>query len=144
MQLALSFSTLLACLLITLASVDNAQAVPAKRSGNIVTLPLKRVNGARSDIHPQVVSGHCSFAVHREIQIICNCCQLFQQHLNRGLKRYAKMTKREQPSKRELEDKLHRRVATHAPYARTEKRFYRHGTSGTRPNEDFGHGKYGG
>lgn len=125
MQLALSFSALLACLLVTLSSVDNAQALLTKRGGNTVTLPLKRIHGARDDVHPQV---------------------LLQQHLNRSLKRYAKMTKRAQPSKRELEDKIQRRIATHMPYVRHEKRFNRHGTGApaSAPIEDFGHGGLGG
>ena len=52
MQLGLSFSLLLASLLITLSS--GVQAAPAKRGG-MVTLPLKRIHQARDDIHPQIV-----------------------------------------------------------------------------------------
>lgn len=57
MQFALSFTALLACILVTLSSMDNVQALPSRRSDNIVTLPLKRLHsGTRDDVHPQVVS----------------------------------------------------------------------------------------
>ena len=52
MQLGLSLSLLLASLLFSLSS--GVQAAPTKRGG-MVTLPLKRIHGARDDIHPQVV-----------------------------------------------------------------------------------------
>lgn len=54
MQLVLSFSTLLASLLvaITLVQVD---AAPFNPTAGLKTLPLKRVHQARDDIHPQIV-----------------------------------------------------------------------------------------
>ena len=55
MQLALSFSTLLASVLFILSATDNGvQAAPAKRA-RTVTLPLTRLHQNRGDIHPQVV-----------------------------------------------------------------------------------------
>lgn len=54
MQLTFSFPTLLASLLVALALVNDASAVPVKRTNGMVTLPIKRV-AQRGDIHPQVV-----------------------------------------------------------------------------------------
>ena len=55
MQLALSFSTLLASILVLLATTDNGvQAAPATR-GKTITLPLKRIHQNRADIHPMIV-----------------------------------------------------------------------------------------
>ena len=59
MQLGLSFSLLLAGLLVS----QSAQAAPANaKRGGTVTLPLQRIHQARDDIHPQVVRpnpAHC-------------------------------------------------------------------------------------
>ncbi|OBZ72300.1 putative aspartic-type endopeptidase CTSD [Grifola frondosa] len=110
MQLALSFTTLLASLLVVLSVTgDGVQAAPARRSGSMVTLPLKRIHQARSDIHPQV---------------------LLQQHINRSLKRHARMTGRAPPSKRELEDNLTKRLYIPAggrPGHKNAKRYNRSG-----------------
>ncbi|CCM04981.1 uncharacterized protein FIBRA_07179 [Fibroporia radiculosa] len=90
MQLRLSFTLLLASLAVSLSFLaDASHALPAKRNNNMLTLPLKRLHQARSDIHPQV---------------------LLQQHINRGLKRHARMTGRVQPSKRHLEANLNKRL----------------------------------
>jgi len=91
MQLALSFTVLLVSLLVSLSVCgDSVQALPAKRNAKLITLPLKRVHQTRdSGLHPQV---------------------LLQQHINRGLKRHARMTGRVQPSKRSLEEKLNKRL----------------------------------
>ena len=58
MQLVFSFSTLLASLVVALSLVNDVQARPvAARGAGMTTLPLKRItHGARSDVHPQIVS----------------------------------------------------------------------------------------
>ncbi|OSD06372.1 acid protease [Trametes coccinea BRFM310] len=89
MQLALSFTTLLASVLFVLSATSNVEAAPAKRGSRAVTLPLTRIHQNRGDVHPQV---------------------LLQQHINRGLKRYARMKGREPPSKREMEEKIAKRM----------------------------------
>ncbi|EKM57764.1 uncharacterized protein PHACADRAFT_90884 [Phanerochaete carnosa HHB-10118-sp] len=110
MQLGFTFSLLLASLLVLLSGVE---AAPTKRSG-LVTLPLKRITQTRSDLHPQ----------------------LLQQHINRGLKRYARMTGRDEPSALELRANLHKRLYIPAegrpgPRRVNSKRFNRHGSKGT-------------
>ncbi|KAI0955975.1 hypothetical protein AcV7_006503 [Taiwanofungus camphoratus] len=107
MQLGLSFSMLLAALLVSVSLYgDSAEAVPTRRGAGMVTLPLKRIHQPRDDIHPQV---------------------FLQQHINRGLKRYARMTGRLGPSQRELEEKLRRRGVSDSdlPNRRRSKRFNR-------------------
>jgi len=54
MHVGLSFSVLLASLLIAIPSFP-VEALPAKRNAGMVTLPLKRLHQSRSDVHPQVV-----------------------------------------------------------------------------------------
>lgn len=57
MQLALSFSTLLASILVLLSATDNVvQAVPLAKRGKSITLPLTRIHQNRGDVHPQIVS----------------------------------------------------------------------------------------
>lgn len=124
MQLGLSFSLLLASLLFSLSS--GVQAAPAKRGAGMVTLPLKRIHQVRDDIHPQVVSTTNLF----EAQSVLTRRQLLQQHINRGLKRYARMTGREQPSKRELEENMEKRLylpASGPGSRKPAKRYNRHG-----------------
>ncbi|KLO12797.1 acid protease [Schizopora paradoxa] len=110
MQLVLSFSTLLASLLvaITLVQVD-AAPVNNPRAGHI-TLPLKRVHQARDDIHPQV---------------------LLQQHINRGHSRLARMTGRDAPASHDLRSSLRKRMflLDHGPgsHMPAEKRFNHQG-----------------
>ncbi|GBE88244.1 acid protease [Sparassis latifolia] len=109
MQLVLSLTALLATLSMTLSlSGEFVQARPTEREVRLVTLPLKRVHQARTDIHPQV---------------------FLQQHINRGLKRYARMTGRMEPSPRELEEKLHKRmyIPPTLRHSRHNKRFNRGG-----------------
>jgi len=74
-----------------------------------VTLPLKRLP-SRSDIHPQL---------------------LLQQHINRGQKRLARMTGRQEPSDMELRDKLNKRMylLEHGPGSRHGKRYNRNGVA---------------
>ncbi|GJE85515.1 acid protease [Phanerochaete sordida] len=109
MQLGLQFSLLLASLFVLLGGVE---AAPVKRGG-LVTLPLKRITQTRSDLHPQV---------------------LLQQHINRGLKRHARMTGRDEPSALELRANLHKRLYI-PPGGRpgvrkaNAKRYNRHGVA---------------
>ncbi|KAI0077892.1 aspartic peptidase A1 [Panus rudis PR-1116 ss-1] len=106
MQFSCSFSLLLATLLVFLSLTE---AVPVKRTRS-VTLPITRVHRARDDVHPHV---------------------FLQQHINRGLKRYARMTGREAPSDLELRENIHKRMfvpATGPGSRKTKgKRFDRHG-----------------
>ena len=55
MQLALSFTTLLASILVLLSATD-VQAAPAFKRNNKITIPLTRIHQNRGDVHPQVVS----------------------------------------------------------------------------------------
>ena len=56
MQLPISFSVLLASVLVSLTLFgDAALAAPAKRNAKTITLPLKRAHQKRTDVHPQVV-----------------------------------------------------------------------------------------
>ncbi|PAV16553.1 acid protease [Pyrrhoderma noxium] len=111
MQLVLSFSTLLASLLLALSLTENAVARPYRRDAGIITLPLKRIP-QRDDVHPQV---------------------LLQQHINRGLRRHARMTGRAPPSDLELRENLRKRLyippggRQALPGKREEKRFNRQG-----------------
>ncbi|KAI0696803.1 aspartic peptidase domain-containing protein [Cytidiella melzeri] len=105
MHLGLSLSLLLANLLFSLSS--GAQAAPARRGAGMVTLPLKRIHQIRDDVDAQV--------------------QL-QQHINRGLKRHARMTRREAPTKRQLQENIEKRlyIPASGPGSHS-KRFNRHG-----------------
>jgi hypothetical protein len=109
MQLGLSFFVLLASFFIAM-SASGVQALPTKRNAGMVTLPLKRLHQARSDIHPQV---------------------LLQLHMNRGNKRLARMTGRQEPSETELRGKLHKRMylLEHGPGSRHPKRYNRKGVA---------------
>ena len=56
MQLAISFSTLLASILVLFAATDSGvQAAPAAKRGKTITLPLKRIHQNREDVHPTIV-----------------------------------------------------------------------------------------
>ena len=60
MQLPISFSLLLASILVSLTLFgDAATAAPAKRGAKMITLPLKRAHQKRTDVHPQVVRPSC-------------------------------------------------------------------------------------
>ncbi|KAG8213074.1 acid protease [Butyriboletus roseoflavus] len=83
---------LLACLL----NSTPADAIPARArrqlqsNSGMVTMPLKRLHIPRGvDLHPQV---------------------LLQQHINRGSRRLARMTGREEPSEYALRSELHKRL----------------------------------
>ncbi|KAH8117800.1 acid protease [Phellopilus nigrolimitatus] len=106
MQLVLSFSTLLASLLVALSLANDAAARPLKRNAGMVTLPMKRISQARNDVHPQL---------------------LLQQHINRGAKRLARMAGRAGPTDLEMRDKLHKRMYLLPGSRKPEKRFNRQG-----------------
>jgi len=108
MQLKLSFSLLLSSLLLGYQHVD---AVPVKRNPGMVTLPLKRLEHRRGDIHPQV---------------------FLQQHINRGHKRLARMTGRDEPSVIQLRANLERRLES-LQDSQLEKRYNRHGVKKAQP-----------
>lgn len=108
MQLALSFTTLLASVLVLLSATGNGvEAAPAKRSRS-VTLPLTRLHQNRADVHPQIVSASLVSGA-RVAQVLTRSEQLLQQHINRSVKRYARMKGRAPPTKREMSDKIVKR-----------------------------------
>jgi len=83
-------------LLVCLLNFTPADAIPARTqrqlqsNSGMVTMPLKRLHVSRGgDLHPQV---------------------FLQQHINRGSKRLAHMTGREEPSEHVLRSELHRRL----------------------------------
>lgn len=55
MYLGVSFSVLLASVLVALSAVE-VQAAPAKRGAGMVTLPIQRVTQKRDGVHPHIVS----------------------------------------------------------------------------------------
>ncbi|TFY79710.1 hypothetical protein EWM64_g4301 [Hericium alpestre] len=107
MQLALSFSVLLGSLLIALTQVS---ALPVDGNAGIVTLPLKRVHGPRSDVHPLV---------------------LLQQHINRSNRRLARLSGREAPSDEELSHALRKRILSVEASSGLEARYNRQGAKVT-------------
>jgi len=107
MQFEFSFSVLLVGVLVAI-STQNAQALPlAKHSAGMVTLSLNAVKRSGADIHPQI---------------------LFQQHMNRGQRRLARMTGRAEPSVEELRDNLHKRALSIEGRDALSKRYNRAGT----------------
>ncbi|KAH9481637.1 putative aspartic-type endopeptidase CTSD [Psilocybe cubensis] len=90
MKLSVSLSAVLAGVLCML-SVQEVDAVPLnQRAPRFVTLPLKRVQlEGRSGVHGQIY---------------------LQQHMNRAIRRLARMTKREEPSHDDLYSRMERRV----------------------------------
>jgi hypothetical protein len=82
-----------------------ADALPHERRSKSVTLPLRRVEMARG-VHPQIN---------------------LQQNINRSIRRLARMTGREEPSTRELQENLQRRVLQVEGPEMLEKRYNRHG-----------------
>jgi hypothetical protein len=103
MQLKSSFAALLAGVLATMQLVE---AAPATQG--MVTLPLKRVEQRSADVHPSIY---------------------LQQHINRGIRRLARMTGRE-VSEHQLRANLEKRVAAIDDETLT-KRFNRMGLSST-------------
>ncbi|PPQ83461.1 hypothetical protein CVT25_007052 [Psilocybe cyanescens] len=89
--LSLSLSALLAGVLCML-SVQEVEAVPlTQRAPRFVTLPLKRVEIAGRDVHGQIY---------------------LQQHMNRAIRRLARMTRREEPSAGDLYARLEKRIVS--------------------------------
>jgi len=133
MQLSLSFSALLAGVLVAL-SVPDVQAAPTRRAPRMVTLPLKRME-VRSDVHPQI---------------------LLQQHINRASRRLARMTGREEPTNAMMTEALRKRVFDiegseglerrrlgHAAAQKADKRFNRTGVPKNGKREPKGGKKAG-
>ncbi|KAI5119836.1 hypothetical protein M0805_008402 [Coniferiporia weirii] len=105
MQLLVSFSTLLASLLLAITLASDVDARPFRRNAGMITFPVKRI-AQRSDIHPQI---------------------LLQQHVNRGMKRLARMTGRDEPTDLQLRDNLHKRMFLLPNVHTPEKRYNRQG-----------------
>jgi hypothetical protein len=139
MQFKLSFSLLLASIVATSWSPNATlvEAAPVRGNPGMVSLPLKRVP-AREGIHPLVVSTtpFLSLMLVFDLPI---ALQMFQQHLNRGHRRLARMTGSQEPTARELEDKLVKRIIAvgeaelvkryNRENSLLQKRFNRQGTS---------------
>lgn len=104
MQLGLSFSTLLATVLVALSATETAEALPYNRRAGTITMPLRRVP-ANTDIHPQV---------------------LLQQHLNKAHKRLARMTGRAETEDNILRERLDKRLFL-LPNQKHAKRYNRIG-----------------
>jgi len=79
-----------------------------ERMPKFITLPLKRVAMARS-VHPQIY---------------------LQQHMNRAYRRYARMTGRVEPTRRELQANLEKRILSIEGVEGLERRFNRMGVPG--------------
>jgi hypothetical protein len=89
MQLGLSFSTLLASVLIAFSATESVEARPFSRmNAGMLTMPLKRIP-QNPNIHPQV---------------------LLQQHLNKAHKRLAKMKGREPTPDHVFRERLNKRL----------------------------------
>ncbi|PPQ63842.1 hypothetical protein CVT24_009055 [Panaeolus cyanescens] len=133
MQLTLTMTSLLGGLFLMLATLDAVKAAPNEVNKQSITLPLTKVQSTTPGLHPQL---------------------RLQQHINRSVRRLARMKRREAPSSRELEERLYKRVtslqgedgALERRYNRMgvprrssshtfEKRFNRHGVHQTRPKK---------
>ncbi|KAF8150776.1 aspartic peptidase A1 [Crassisporium funariophilum] len=86
-------------------SLQFVDSLPLKRESKLVTLPLKRAE-QESNVHPQIK---------------------LQQHINRSIRRLARMTGREAPSARSLEQGLQKRVLAVEGQQGLERRFNRMG-----------------
>lgn len=104
MHARISLTLLLASLIAIFSSDAVVDAAPIKRNTGTVSLPLRRVE-PRSGVHPQV---------------------MYQQHVNRAHIRLSRMTGTQEPSARELESNLVKRILL-AGEAETAKRYNRGG-----------------
>jgi len=111
MQLSLSFSALLAGVLVALSATE-VHALPAPAQPRAVTLPLKRIE-QRGDGHPKI---------------------FLQQQMNRAHKRLALMAGRDAPTDGAMFDALHKRVLDVEGDAGIERRFNR--WTGAKPKFD--------
>lgn len=115
MQFSLRMSTLLTGLVVMLSlqAVDSLSL--SKRRPQLLTLPLTPVQ-RRTDVHPQI---------------------LLQMHINRSIRRLARMTGAEPPSARSLQQRLEKRVLAIEGPDGLRKRFYRfgHGVPHVAPSE---------
>lgn len=104
MQFKTSFAALLAGVLVALSAQD-AEATPiARRNTGIVSLPLKRVEARSADVHPLIY---------------------LQQHVNRSLRRLARMSGAEVPSDLQLRSNLEKRMLSLSEGDLVIKRFNR-------------------
>ncbi|CAK5268802.1 unnamed protein product [Mycena citricolor] len=103
MQLSISFSALLAGMLVAL-SASEVQAVPVAQAPKMVTLPIKRMGSPASDLHPEI---------------------LLQQKINHASKRLALMSGREAPTDAMMQDALRKRVLAIEGEEGVERRFNR-------------------
>lgn len=125
MQLDHSFYGLLVGLLV-LIFVQDTKAIPIAQ--RMVTLPLTPVELSRPDIHPQVVS-RSSTTLNIIAYYHSHVVKLLQLHMNRGVRRLAHMTGREEPSVEELRNNLSRRILSIEETVPVSKRFNRIGTN---------------
>lgn len=109
-QWSLILTVLTACLLnCTLAS-----AIPLRARGRTlpspgrVTLPLKRFQTTRTNVHPQLV-GRCIGSSACMLDSL-HPKQLMQQYINRGSKRLSRMIGRQEPPEHELRSAIHKRL----------------------------------
>ncbi|PFH53096.1 hypothetical protein AMATHDRAFT_138478 [Amanita thiersii Skay4041] len=111
MQFKTSFAVLLASILFAAPQLGvEAAPNPTRRSTGAITLPLRRVERSKADIHPLIN---------------------LQQNINRGNRRLARMSGRELPSDEELADKLWRRIVAIEDAERLSKRYSRYGVPKT-------------
>lgn len=97
-------------------SMQVVEAAPFfERMPKFVTLPLRRVEMTRS-VHPQIY---------------------LQQHMNRAHRRYARMTGRLEPTRRELQANLEKRILSIEGAEGLEKRFNRMGVPSRRLERRF-------
>ncbi|KAJ7678536.1 aspartic peptidase domain-containing protein [Mycena rosella] len=115
MQLSVSFSALLAGVLVALCAQDVQAAPMPKPQPRMVTLPLTRMV-ARGDAHPLI---------------------MHQQNMNRASRRLALMTGREIPSDAMLTEALRKRVLSVEGPAGLERRFNRVGLAGANQEKRF-------
>ncbi|KAJ7056627.1 acid protease [Mycena amicta] len=109
MQLSLSFSALLAGVLVAL-SANEVHAVPTPAQPRMITLPLKRIE-QRGDAHPAV---------------------FLQQQMNSAHKRLALMSGRDAPTEGAMYEALHKRVLDVEGEAGLQRRYNR--WTGAKPN----------
>ncbi|KAF8802550.1 aspartic peptidase A1 [Phlegmacium glaucopus] len=109
MQFSRNMSALLTSIIVLLSLQAVESLFISKPSPQLVTLPLKPIQ-QRSDIHPQI---------------------LLQTHINRSIRRLAKMTGAEPPSARSLEQRLEKRVLAIEGPEGLYRRFNRFGVPGS-------------
>jgi hypothetical protein len=104
MQLSQTVSMLLASILLVLSVADATPILNRSTPSKFITLPIKRYQYERKDLHPLIVS---------------------EQLVNRGLQRLARMSGGPEPPRELLERNLMRRVLSVEGVAGLERRFNR-------------------